>query len=56
MKIHEDYQSTTEQAYDFAMLDVPSLSASKPDNCAGCYSTACLPSKLPEVSVISVSN
>ena len=49
VKIHEDYQSTTEQAYDFAMLEVPSLSGSKPENCAGCYSTACLPSKLPEV-------
>jgi len=46
--IHESYQSTTEQAFDFAMLEIPSLAATKPDDCIGCYATACLPTQLPQ--------
>merc|ERR1711935_250790 len=46
--IHESYQSTTDQAFDFAILEIPSLASTKPDDCEGCYATACLPSQLPQ--------
>jgi len=46
--IHADYQSTTDSAFDFAMIEVPSLSDSRPADCVGCYATACLPTSLPE--------
>lgn len=38
--LHESYQSTSQYSFDLAVLDIPSLSDSRPETCVGCYSQA----------------
>jgi len=44
VRIHPNYGSN-QNAYDFAILEIPDLSTVKPDSCIDCYDVACLPTE-----------